>query len=83
MLEKEGPADTKRSKEIAKICHQLDERKQNREFRLRHARNSIIEFINKTALDTSVIDNNIRKRINEVVDRVYHQYEKKMSEWIE
>ena len=60
---------------IRATCILMDETKIKREQKLIDARNSIIEFINNTELDKSLITNDIKKRMIETVDKVYSDHE--------
>ena len=52
----------------------MDVLKLKRESKIAEAKNSILEFIENTDIDTSKIDREIRKRLNKVIDRVHDEY---------
>ncbi len=49
----------------------MDVRKVNREEKIAEAKHSIVEFIQNTDLDHSMIDREIRHRLNKVIDKVH------------
>jgi len=63
----------------------MDAEKIRREKRLKDAKESIVEFINKTQLDNSKITNGTKSKLIKVVEEVYQDKEifKKCDSWPE
>ena len=68
-----SPQDPRR-RAIDEACEEMDEKKRSREQNVIDARNSIKDFIYHVDVDTSLIDKSIRKKINQVIDRVHRDY---------